>query len=165
MKAKNPKMSQVEQKYKILTVSELTQAGDIFLLRFICPSCNTEQFEGYPLKSCSKCEKDLTLYILNLPSKTRLLVGSRRKTRQRIGKRIIRALFDLCEGKCGYCQTPFSGEEYQVEHIVPVSVGGTNDFPNLILACKRCNSVAGSKCFNSFEIKREYILNRRAELE
>lgn len=38
---------------------------------------------------------------------------------------------------CQYCGR--SGVELEVDHIKPVSKGGTNDMDNLITACKDCN--------------------------
>jgi hypothetical protein len=38
---------------------------------------------------------------------------------------------------CGYCAK--TGVELEIDHIKPVSKGGTNDLSNLITACKKCN--------------------------
>ena len=44
-------------------------------------------------------------------------------------------------GCCEYCRTPldFSPESFEVEHIVPLSKGGTNELENLALSCGGCN--------------------------
>jgi 5-methylcytosine-specific restriction endonuclease McrA len=39
--------------------------------------------------------------------------------------------------KCGYCGT---GKELTVDHIIPTSRGGKNNFENCITACKPCNN-------------------------
>lgn len=42
------------------------------------------------------------------------------------------------QGKCGYCgQTP---EKLQIDHVIPISGGGTNDETNLMPACFSCNN-------------------------
>ncbi len=40
-----------------------------------------------------------------------------------------------------YCQSPleFSSDPFSVEHIFPISKGGTDDLENLALACQGCN--------------------------
>lgn len=42
---------------------------------------------------------------------------------------------------CGYC----GGEATQVDHIIAVSKGGSNDESNLISACARCNRLKSDK--------------------
>jgi hypothetical protein len=41
------------------------------------------------------------------------------------------------EHTCFYCGTP--EVPWTIEHLVPKSYGGTNDFPNLVRACAPCN--------------------------
>jgi hypothetical protein len=49
--------------------------------------------------------------------------------------------------RCGYCR---SRQEYvfaplEIEHIVPVSYGGSDEEDNLWLACRMCNSYKGAQ--------------------
>lgn len=48
--------------------------------------------------------------------------------------------------RCGYCLTDqrISGAHLQIEHILPLSRGGTSDESNLWLACAACNSYKGA---------------------
>lgn len=43
---------------------------------------------------------------------------------------------------CEYCrsQAAFSPDPFSVEHIIPRSRGGSNEDPNLALACQGCNN-------------------------
>jgi hypothetical protein len=43
---------------------------------------------------------------------------------------------------CEYCQSQlaFSADSFSVEHIIPLSRGGTDDLSNLALSCQRCNN-------------------------
>jgi 5-methylcytosine-specific restriction endonuclease McrA len=50
----------------------------------------------------------------------------------------ILALMNIQRGKCVYCRCDIT-KSYQVDHIVPVARGGTNDKANLQLLCKPCN--------------------------
>ncbi len=53
---------------------------------------------------------------------------------------------------CGYCGQRPPNIILEVDHIVPVSNKGTNDFDNLITSCFDCNR---GKSFHSIEIKKE----------
>src|SRR5260370_11318637 len=43
--------------------------------------------------------------------------------------------------RCEYCRAPqpVSGVRYHLEHIIPESLGGTDDLDNVALACPMCN--------------------------
>ncbi|PTB96327.1 hypothetical protein C9994_07945 [Marivirga lumbricoides] len=41
--------------------------------------------------------------------------------------------------KCSYCQSVFNDASLQIDHVHPVSRGGTNNTYNLTPACKKCN--------------------------
>lgn len=61
------------------------------------------------------------------------------KYTQRSGdwKRIREAVLARDGHTCGYCGG--QGEATQVDHIIPVSKGGSNELHNLIACCARCN--------------------------
>jgi HNH endonuclease len=42
---------------------------------------------------------------------------------------------------CEYCHSPecLSANRFTIDHIIPRSLGGSDDLPNLALACRRCN--------------------------
>jgi 5-methylcytosine-specific restriction endonuclease McrA len=41
---------------------------------------------------------------------------------------------------CAYCYKPFSADELTIDHMIPLSRGGTNTIDNLVPACRSCNS-------------------------
>jgi len=49
----------------------------------------------------------------------------------------------LSNYRCGYC----GGEQgpFDVDHIIPISKGGSNDIANLLLACWPCNRAKGAR--------------------
>ncbi len=51
------------------------------------------------------------------------------------------------EKLCEYCRSPleFSPDPFSVEHIFPISKGGTDDLENLALACQGCNNYKSTK--------------------
>lgn len=49
--------------------------------------------------------------------------------------------------RCGYCLTPEAliGAPLEIEHIIPVSLGGWTALVNLWLACSLCNEYKGNR--------------------
>jgi len=91
----------------------------------------------------------------------RLVSGSRRRRGGGISKAIVQMLMEMTGGGCAYCFMSVRGIQYHVEHITPLSVGGTNAIGNLTISCPDCNKCAGSKVFSSLEAKRNYIIRAR----
>jgi len=52
-----------------------------------------------------------------------------------------RAVIERAEGRCEYCQSmaDYATETFAVEHVIPLSRGGTNELDNLALSCSGCN--------------------------
>jgi len=46
---------------------------------------------------------------------------------------------------CQYCKKRASGKELSIDHIVPRSRGGRNDWSNCVTACKPCNQKKADK--------------------
>jgi 5-methylcytosine-specific restriction endonuclease McrA len=57
------------------------------------------------------------------------------------------------KGRCNYCRQPMTRpdpsrphpSEATLDHIVPLSAGGSNGVRNLVLACRACNERKGSR--------------------
>jgi len=47
-------------------------------------------------------------------------------------------------GRCWYCTRTISFHLATVDHIQPLSKGGTNKMQNLVMACPDCNKTKGS---------------------
>ena len=61
----------------------------------------------------------------------------------------IRMLVSKTGGRCEYCscqttRVKDTPTEMTIDHIVPVSRGGSDEVGNLRLACRRCNEEKGS---------------------
>lgn len=53
-------------------------------------------------------------------------------------------------GRCAYCGKEINYEnDYSLDHIKPLSRGGTNK-NNLVLCCKECNNLKGSRTVEQF---------------
>lgn len=48
-------------------------------------------------------------------------------------------------GVCVYCSVPVSFEGFHVDHVTPVSRGGSDDKENLACACPTCNLSKGAR--------------------
>jgi 5-methylcytosine-specific restriction endonuclease McrA len=48
-------------------------------------------------------------------------------------------IFNMQGGRCAYCRTELLKEKFHVDHIMPVSKGGSNLRSNLQILCKKCN--------------------------
>ena len=60
-------------------------------------------------------------------------------------KQLRRRIQNQAQNRCGYCQ---SQQQYvlgklEIDHIIPVATGGTDNEENLWLACRLCNSYKG----------------------
>jgi hypothetical protein len=62
-------------------------------------------------------------------------------------RRFSDSLYDLVAGdadyQCGYCRAPQPVLPYrlEVEHLLPTSLGGTDEHENLWLSCHKCNKL------------------------
>lgn len=70
---------------------------------------------------------------------------------------------------CQYCGRKAPDVELQIDHLVPVARGGTDDFENLVTSCADCNSGKSAKLIEEFtgghtiEEWRETLRERRME--
>lgn len=80
-----------------------------------------------------------------------------RKRQLRINTSIKKRLFkNIFVKPCCYCKVVFLIDELTVEHIVPLSFGGTNEDNNIALACAPCNHEKGRESwFLRREIRKE----------
>jgi hypothetical protein len=53
------------------------------------------------------------------------------------------AVLSASNYRCGYCGSPDG--PFDLDHVIPVSQGGSNDDENLIAACWRCNRSKGGR--------------------
>jgi hypothetical protein len=139
---------------------EIMKCGGGFLVKFNCPKCNTECLCGLDNKFCQSCGTFDAVYDLSEVTRWRNVIAHEDQIRRKkISVVMVRRLRTLQEGKCAYCFADL-GVEFHVDHIMPLSFGGSNNEDNLALACPRCNLIAGNKVFQTMFGKSQYILSR-----
>lgn len=84
-------------------------------------------------------------------------------TRSEFSKSTKLARFKHTDGHCETCGNKVIGiPEY--DHAVPCAVGGTNDFENCRVTCKRCHRVKTSKIDVPQIAKSQRVYEKRAGL-
>ncbi len=64
---------------------------------------------------------------------------------------------------CYYCDTLLTMQNRSLDHFVPRSKGGSNDFANLVTACQYCNNLKGSEIPSGMEtMPKELIVEGKA---
>lgn len=68
---------------------------------------------------------------------------------------------------CIYCGHPLTLEEMEVDHIVPLSRGGANEYDNKVCACPACNAAKANQSVEEFvsEMKPRQYRSYRNRLE
>jgi|GEM_PF-4820418 hypothetical protein len=68
------------------------------------------------------------------------------------GKKIRDSLLSEFNGKCAYCGKEVVGNDFDVDHLVPISKGGggLHMYGNLVLSCRPCNANKHSHNLNDF---------------
>ena len=102
----------------------------------------------------SQCEK-------NNPEAKKLRLHNRRAKVLQVGgklsKGIEKRLLVLQRGKCACCGLPL-GENYHLDHIMPLALGGTNADENIQLLRQRCNNQKHAKHPIDFMQSRGFLL-------
>ncbi len=105
---------------------------------------NEEKYKEYCKEYCKK---------YNLTEKGKEInILKRYKRRMNVDKlnnidfNLLKEKFDKLGNKCIIC----GNKNITIDHIIPVSRGGTNDIDNLQPLCKSCNSSKGNKSMEGF---------------
>lgn len=90
------------------------------------------------------------------------IVKHNRRARERtnggvLSKGLSAKLFKLQRGKCPCCKQPL-GEDYHLDHIVPIALGGANEDWNMQLLTKTCNLQKHAKHPIDFMQSRGFLL-------
>ena len=74
-------------------------------------------------------------------------------------------IYNRSEGHCGICGRFIPLEEYTIDHIIPLSKGGTNDLDNLQACCGFCNKAKDDSMGDEFFQRIQNIFLYQAQLK
>ena len=92
------------------------------------------------------------------------------ETVRKISKSLRFDVFQRDSHTCQYCGRKSPEATLVIDHLIPVSKGGTDDFENLVTSCEDCNSGKSDKLIETFtggfskEEWRQQIQKKRAEV-
>ena len=93
--------------------------------------------------------------------KVRVIAQNRRAREKqlfgKLSKGLAEKLFKLQKGKCPCCYQPL-GNDYHLDHIVPLALGGSNTDDNIQLLRQRCNNQKHAKHPIDFMQSRGFLL-------
>ena len=103
----------------------------------------------YRLANKERCDAATRKWELANPEAKRRHKHNRRSRINGVGgtlsKGLSGKLLVLQKGKCRICKANLHDNKYHIDHITPVSKGGTNTDDNIQLLCPTCNLSKGSK--------------------
>lgn len=79
---------------------------------------------------------------------------TRKKVVERVwfSKDVKEDILRKSDGVCAHCGCPVAiGDNFTVEHVVPISKGGTNDLVNIVALCHTCNTTKGDCVWHPYE--------------
>lgn len=82
---------------------------------------------------------------------------ARKKSGGNLSRDIIKKLLQLQKGLCPCCKKPL-GEDFHLDHIIPLAKGGTNTDDNVQLLRRLCNSQKSTKDPVEFMQSRGFLL-------
>lgn len=66
--------------------------------------------------------------------------------------------------KCKYCKKLLRINNYQIDHLIPISKGGPSNIENLEIICATCNRIKGSLSYKHFMLLLTWLNTQDKEL-
>lgn len=85
----------------------------------------------------------------------------RRMEARRNYRRARRLVLESAAGRCHYCGDVF--DELTIDHVIPLSRGGSNSPTNLVAACLGCNQTKADRLFAEHPSPMKSAVSRRGE--
>ena len=71
--------------------------------------------------------------------------SARKPLRRSLSVRKRRSIFEKTGGRCHICGDELSLEDFHVDHVMPVRLGGDSSLSNLLAACGDCNRLKSAQ--------------------
>ena len=113
-------------------------------------AANQDKTKAYSLEYAEKNAESRRIWQQNRRSRELFNGG-------KLSKGLAEKLFQLQKGKCPCCKQPL-GNNYHLDHIVPLALGGSNTDNNIQLLRKQCNNQKSAKHPIDFMQQRGFLL-------
>lgn len=70
----------------------------------------------------------------------------------------VKAWIDAQSPVCSYCAIQLSSDQIQLDHVIPLSRGGSHTIDNFAISCRSCNCSKGNKTLEEFIAYKELHL-------
>jgi 5-methylcytosine-specific restriction endonuclease McrA len=117
--------------------------------------CN-EYARAYRLKNIERA-RELARQFAKRAKAKRTAYRHMRRAAGEFSYEVVSELRELQKNKCATCRKPFTSL-VEVDHIIPIALGGTNAKHNLQLLCRFCNRSKGAKHPVDFMQSMGYLL-------
>ena len=126
------------------SLAPYTVSAKDVIRKYLADSCHVVYFYDRKVLTPSRDDLHWPSVIISLDKKHKGN-NSVKLTRQ--------SLFYRDNGKCCYCQKQLSLSSMTVEHIMPISLGGSRKWNNVAVACHSCNSKRGNSTHSKWTPK------------
>lgn len=77
--------------------------------------------------------------------------------RKRLTKKERQQVYEKYNGHCAYCGKELDIKDMQVDHMIPLRLGGADDMTNYMPACRQCNHYKRGNSLEGFRTMIEEI--------
>lgn len=146
--------------------TEIALYGSVGIKRSHCPDCESSAFVLDGRLQC--CDRRTST-----AAKTYRRETSPRAKRVKPSQAVRTRILEDQGNKCLYCDKEFGLKvlkgakivqlRVNWDHLVPYAFSQNNTEENFVAACQLCNGIKSSRCFDTLDEAKSYILNKRKQ--
>ena len=125
------------------------------------PKQNTEKMKDWRSANKDRANENRKAWYAKNPDAMRIQAHNRRARKRSNGgalsANLSAKLFKLQRGKCACCKRPL-GDDYHMDHIMPIALGGSNTDDNMQLLTATCNQEKWKKHPVDFMQQRGFLI-------